>query len=444
MSSQREWSAGAYPTRRQLREAARAARSADSPAESVAGGGAAASETGTERAEPAVPAPAEPAVPAPLTRRQIRERERVEQARQAAEQSPAASAPSAPGAPEQHAAPSASTAPEPAATDDEPTASTHAEEASSATDENSSSGTDQTAARVAADGRPATAAEPVSWAAIVPYSGETQAPQKSTARRWLPRLAVLGALAALTTVVPLTGAALPTASSDPSTGTPLAETSALDVFSSGGTHLSSDASAALAADPLASVRSMVASSRSDERSSTCAAGAMEANGVLASEVEVITTPEVMMPLSEGTYHYTSRYGVRAHPIFGSYGQHTGLDMAAAAGTPIHAVADGTVVHAGNGLDGRSSMLVIIEHEVDGEPIWTWYVHMYPNGVYVSEGQQVSAGEAIGAVGSYGNSTGPHLHFEVHLDEAQTTIDPEAWLASNAAPLNSETLQCAGS
>lgn len=300
---------------------------------------------------------------------------------------------------------------------------------------------DEVAARKATKERPRAAAAPSDWAAIVPDRSENKPVQKSPARRWLPRVAVLGALAALTTVVPLTGAALPTSSSDPSTGTPLAETSALDVFAGGGTQLSPDASAALAADPLASVRSMVATSRSDERTGTCASGAMEANGVLASEVE-ISTPEVMMPLSEGSYHYTSRYGVRSHPIFGSYGQHTGLDMAAAAGTPIHAVADGTVVHAGQGMDGRSSMLVILEHEVDGQPIWTWYVHMYPNGVYVSEGQQVSAGEVIGAVGSYGNSTGPHLHFEVHLDEAQTTIDPEAWLASTAEPLNSETLQCA--
>ncbi|WP_139177877.1 M23 family metallopeptidase [Ruania alba] len=261
--------------------------------------------------------------------------------------------------------------------------------------------------------------------------------------RWLPRLAVLGALGALTTVVPLTGAAMPATSSDVATGHPVSASSAFEVLAAGGTPASTDASAALAADPLASLRSLASASRSDadRAPSACGTRPVDANGVLASEVETVA-PEVVQPLAEGSYNFTSRYGPRVHPIFGTSSVHTGLDMSAAAGTPIHAVADGTVVHAGAGRDGRSSMLVIIEHEIDGEKYWTWYVHMYPNGVYVQEGQQVSAGEVIGAVGSYGNSTGPHLHLEVHVDEALTSVDPETWLAQrDAVPLTSETLQC---
>jgi len=418
VSSQREWSADGYVTRRQLREAARAAdvaarpttpsagtartgSSASTPLSATSAGdlapsaGSALSPLSATSAGEAAPSTG----PAPLTRRQIRERERAQEARRTAEQ--ATDGADAPAGSAQEVA-SAASADEPAPEPGE-----------------------QAAARTAtAPDRPRRAAK-----------------EKTTARRWLPRVAVLGALAAVTTVVPLTGAALPTSSSDPTTGSPLGETSALQVFAAGGTQLSSDTSAALAADPLASLRSMVSTSRSNDReTTTCAAGAVEANGVLASEVEV-APPDIIMPLAEGSFHYTSRYGLRTHPIFGSYSEHTGLDMAAAAGTPIHAAADGTVIHAGAGMDGRSSMLVIIEHEVDGAKFWTWYVHMYPNGVYVSEGQQVSAGEVIGAVGSYGNSTGPHLHFEVHLDQDLTTIDPESWLAENAAPLDSETLQC---
>ncbi|UFU02150.1 M23 family metallopeptidase [Ruania suaedae] len=260
--------------------------------------------------------------------------------------------------------------------------------------------------------------------------------------RWLPRLAVLGALGALTTVVPLSGAATQSTSTDLATGHPVAESSGYELLTTGGTPVYSAAPAALAADPLASLRSLVSASRSgaERVPSSCGSAPVQANGVLASEVEVVA-PEIVQPMVEGTYQLTSRYGNRVHPIWGSYGQHTGLDMSAAAGTPIHAVADGTVTYAGVGRDGRSSMLVIIEHEVDGEKFWTWYVHMYPNGVYVQAGQEVSAGESIGAVGSYGNSTGPHLHLEVHVDEELTTVDPAVWLAENAVPLTAETLQC---
>lgn len=249
---------------------------------------------------------------------------------------------------------------------------------------------------------------------------------------------MLGALGALTTVVPLTGVALPSSSVDAVTGTPLAESSALEVFSSGGTQISTEASGALAADPLASLRTMVSTSRSSDRTTACGEGAMEANGMLASEVE-FTPPDIVMPLAQGSFHYTSDYGQRS--LFGG-SFHAGMDMAAAAGTPIHAAAEGTVVHAGAGMDGRSSMLVIIQHEVDGETFWTWYVHMYPGGVYVSEGQHVATGEVIGAVGSYGNSTGPHLHFEVHESQKMNTVDPKTWLESHdAAPLTGDTLQC---
>lgn len=417
MSSQREWSADGYVTRRQLREAARAAEAVARPTTPSSGtartGSSTSAQTGSTASSPVSAASAGEAAPssgaAPLTRRQIRERERAEEARRKVQQ-----------------ALDRDTASD--------TSAASAEEAASAAEEPAS-------ATSVAGSAPELSEQTAARTATEPEQPRRAAKERTAARRWLPRVAVLGALAAVTTVVPLTGAALPTSSSDPSTGPPLGETSALQVFAAGGTQLSTDTSAALAADPLASLRSMVTTSRSTDReSATCADGAMEANGVLASEVES-SPPEIVMPLAEGSFHYTSRYGLRTHPIFGSYSEHTGLDMAAAAGTPIHAAADGTVIHAGAGMDGRSSMLVIVEHEVDGAKFWTWYVHMYPNGVYVSEGQQVSAGEVIGAVGSYGNSTGPHLHFEVHLDQDLTTIDPESWLAENAVPLDSETLQC---
>src|SRR5699024_854248 len=58
-------------------------------------------------------------------------------------------------------------------------------------------------------------------------------------------------------------------------------------------------------------------------------------------------------------------------------------------------------------------LVIIDHEVDGVEFSSWYVHMYPDGVFVEADQEVRAGEIIAEVGTNGNSTGPHLHLEIH-------------------------------
>lgn len=96
---------------------------------------------------------------------------------------------------------------------------------------------------------------------------------------------------------------------------------------------------------------------------------------------------------------TSRFGRR------SRGTHTGLDIATSSGTPIKAAASGTVIYAG--YKGSYGNLVIIAHT---DSIQTYYAHC--SKIYVSVGQTVSQGETISAVGSTGNSTGPHLHLEV--------------------------------
>ncbi|CAM3792647.1 M23 family metallopeptidase [Occultella aeris] len=273
-------------------------------------------------------------------------------------------------------------------------------------------------------------------------AGRKSTTEQPRVHRWVPRLAVLAALGIATTVVPLTGAALPDRPSAEATTQSLAAASALDILA-GGAYVPADGTQALAADPEARARALAAASRDNGSRDelTCGTAGLEANGVVAAETTV-TPVDLVMPITAGSYSLTSRYGYRSHPIYGSYSEHTGLDMAAAAGTPIHSIADGEVIYAGGGKDGRSGMLVIVQHEIDGEPIWSWYVHMYPNGVFVDVGDVVTAGEVIGAVGSYGNSTGPHLHLEIHLDEALTTVDPEAWLAEHeAAPLTSDTPLC---
>jgi murein DD-endopeptidase MepM/ murein hydrolase activator NlpD len=102
---------------------------------------------------------------------------------------------------------------------------------------------------------------------------------------------------------------------------------------------------------------------------------------------------------------TSGFGERFHPILGYERFHAGMDLAAAAGTPIVAAADGKVVSAG--WSGGYGQLVAIVHSGGIE---TKYGHMSRIAAYA--GEQVRRGEVIGYVGSTGLSTGPHLHFEV--------------------------------
>ena len=112
---------------------------------------------------------------------------------------------------------------------------------------------------------------------------------------------------------------------------------------------------------------------------------------------------------------TSRFGAVENVRSGS---HTGLDIAASAGTPIHATADGTVTYASS--MGTYGNLVKISH---GNGVETYYAHC--SKILVSVGQTVSAGDTIALVGSTGNSTGPHLHLEIRINGSP--INPQKYL-----------------
>lgn len=112
---------------------------------------------------------------------------------------------------------------------------------------------------------------------------------------------------------------------------------------------------------------------------------------------------------------SSRYGVSSRIRVST---HTGLDIAATTGTPIKVVSDGTVTFAG--WSGSYGKLVKIDH---GNGVETWYAHT--SKMYVTVGEQVSAGETIAAVGSTGNSTGPHLHFEIRINGK--TVNPQNYV-----------------
>ena len=112
---------------------------------------------------------------------------------------------------------------------------------------------------------------------------------------------------------------------------------------------------------------------------------------------------------------TSRYGVSSS-IRSS--NHTGLDIAANTGTPIKVVADGKVTCASR--NGAYGNLIKVDH---GEGVETWYAHT--SKMYVKVGQEVKAGDVIGAVGSTGNSTGPHLHLEIRVNGKH--VNPQLYL-----------------
>lgn len=112
---------------------------------------------------------------------------------------------------------------------------------------------------------------------------------------------------------------------------------------------------------------------------------------------------------------TSRYG-ESSSIRRS--THTGLDIACSTGTDIKVVSSGTITFASK--QGSYGNLVKVNH---GNGIETWYGHC--SKIYAKVGDEVKAGDVIAAVGSTGNSTGPHLHFEIRVDG--NTVNPQNYV-----------------
>lgn len=107
------------------------------------------------------------------------------------------------------------------------------------------------------------------------------------------------------------------------------------------------------------------------------------------------------------------------PVAGQLSQgyhdgHTALDLAVPLGTPVHSTETGRVVHAGWNDEGYGNLVI-----VENGPYRTYYAHL--NEVDVQVGDQVGAGAVVGLSGSTGNSTGPHVHYEVRLNG--TAVDP---------------------
>lgn len=126
-------------------------------------------------------------------------------------------------------------------------------------------------------------------------------------------------------------------------------------------------------------------------------------------------PQVM-PADSG--EITSGFGYRADPFTGGGAFHPGLDFRGAYGAPIHAAAEGVVSFVGQ-IRGYGNV-VEVSH---GNGLLTRYAHM--SKTMATVGQKVAAGDVIGAIGSTGRSTGPHLHFEVRINGS--VVNPRPFL-----------------
>ena len=118
----------------------------------------------------------------------------------------------------------------------------------------------------------------------------------------------------------------------------------------------------------------------------------------------------------------SRFGERSDPFSGEGALHTGVDISAAMGTPVHASADGIVARAE--YSGGYGRMVVIDH---GNGMHTWYAHL--SKYEVVPGQEIRRGEVLGYSGATGKVTAPHLHFEVRL--GGSAVNPYPYLTRSA-------------
>jgi murein DD-endopeptidase MepM/ murein hydrolase activator NlpD len=143
--------------------------------------------------------------------------------------------------------------------------------------------------------------------------------------------------------------------------------------------------------------------------------------VTRAQVERLNRTLALVPYRKpviGEVEFTSGFGVRSDPFLGRPAMHTGLDFRAASGDPVRATANGKVVSSG--WAGGYGRMVEIDH---GNGLSTRYGHLSEIGVRV--GDSIKIGQVIGAVGSTGRSTGPHLHYETRIEGE--AVDPQKFL-----------------
>ena len=128
-----------------------------------------------------------------------------------------------------------------------------------------------------------------------------------------------------------------------------------------------------------------------------------------------------------TSYITSQYGSRLHPIQGIIKNHAGIDIGGSTGNPVYAAADGVIIYSQYNTGGYGN-LVMIDHGTNFEGVKIVTLYGHGNKLLRNVGESVKQGELIMEMGSTGNSTGPHVHFEVR--ENGVAVDPKKYLSSN--------------
>jgi|GEM_PF-2127265 len=138
-----------------------------------------------------------------------------------------------------------------------------------------------------------------------------------------------------------------------------------------------------------------------------------------------------------TKRVTSPFGYRTHPLTGARGSHhNGIDIANPGYHPIYAAADGVVRRSYTSSSYGET--IMIKHSINGGTWETVYAHMRDNSRRFSVGQRVKQGDQIGVMGNTGNSTGQHLHFELHKNglwnmSKSNAVDPQKYLEKDLYP-----------
>lgn len=177
-------------------------------------------------------------------------------------------------------------------------------------------------------------------------------------------------------------------------------------------------------------QSALAESRRKDAEAAAAAAAAKAKAKAGNSATPgnSTTPAPAAPFTGGKFGYplakvapmTSDFGYRSDPFNGKKTMHKGIDLGSPNGTSILAAGDGVVIVA-SWWSGYGNT-VIIDH---GNGYWTLYGHIRNGGTVVEKGDNVKRGQKVAEVGSTGESTGNHLHFEVRINE--DPVDPKPYL-----------------